>query len=252
MDFLSNFSQSEYSNESHQLLITPSKHFTVSFDGTFNYQKALLKIALKNLRLAPELHAFPVVHFILRDKFSNAFYAESYVPNQMPPVVEFLHRAWSWKKDYLFAGLPKQLSVPSYARSPELTKLLDNFHIGQILPRFVNEIGLKGMQVYESELIKYSNLKFVADVQNQRDLILREINHFRVPNISRKSEKYEEKWINNVREIFLPPELKIMEKATKVKVELSDSELAKESYLSETKLCEKVVEKIKIFLYSEK
>lgn len=249
MDFSYNFSQSECSNESHQLLITPSKHFCVSFDGTLNYRKTLFKVSLKNLRLAPEEQALPVVHYILRDKFSNAFYAESYVPNQMPPLEEFLHRAWSWKTNYLFAGLPKYLSVPSYARSQELSKLLANLNIEQFLPRFVNEIGLKGMQIYESELIKYAGLKFVADVQNRMDIILKEINHFRTPNKTLKSEKYEDKWINNVKEIVLPPELEVMKEAMTQTIELTSAELCVRSYLSNTNLDEKFQDKIKLTVY---
>lgn len=199
----------EYSNQFHQLLITPSRRFSVTFDGTFQKHSELLKISLKKLNRDDLI---PIVHFVLRDKFSGVFYAETVTFEKFPPIEEFLFRAWSLKGDYFFAGLPEYLSVPKYAISDKLSLLLNNLNITEIQPRFNDEAGVIAVKIMETELLKYKNTPF-ADLQGKYREVLAEINHFRTPNQYLKTEKYDRVWLGNIDSVVLPPELKDIKRA---------------------------------------
>jgi hypothetical protein len=54
-----------------------------------------------------------VVHYLVRDHFSGAFYAEACSSLLLMPVENFLLRAWSKKDEYIFCGMPEYLSIPN-------------------------------------------------------------------------------------------------------------------------------------------
>ncbi|MCA1626764.1 MAG: hypothetical protein LC742_02205, partial [Acidobacteria bacterium] len=55
-------------NESHQLLISVSKHLYVSKSGDITYQKKAMDVNLKNYRRTGREH---VIHYIIRDEASR-------------------------------------------------------------------------------------------------------------------------------------------------------------------------------------
>lgn len=77
-----------------------------------------------------------VVHYLIRDHFSGAFYAEATSSDQLIPVDQFLLRAWSKKDEYVFCGIPDFLSIP--------TTVADAFP--NVLP-WVEALGVKLFEV---------------------------------------------------------------------------------------------------------
>ena len=219
MDVFSQFYKVGYSNEIHQLLVTPSKHFFVDRQGKFIYQKELLKISLKNLRLAgvasssssaaaaaAAAGASPIVHYFLRDKLSGAFYSEIFCGEDLPPVEEFLLRAWDRKKGYSFGGLPDYLSVPKKCPvSDKTTRLLEALSVEPFNPGFSSESGVRVVRILESELVKYDGEPFAA-VRDSLDEVLIELNKIKPPNRTLKNPRYEEKWISNIKALRRSPE----------------------------------------------
>lgn len=50
--------------------------------------------------------------FIIRDHFSNCFYAELHPADELPAIHEFLFNAWRKKDGYEFWGDPQYLVIP--------------------------------------------------------------------------------------------------------------------------------------------
>lgn len=207
-------------NQFHQLLITPSRRFSVTTEGFVIYHSELLKVSLKHLT---KLDFIPLVHFVIRDKYSGVFYAESVIPDEFPNIEDFLHRAWSLKENYFFGGIPDSLSVPSYAVSSKLSMLLKNLNISEFKPYFNNEAGVRVIRIIESELLKYVNYPY-KNLQRLFGQILTELNHNRTPNQSLKTDKYDRVWLNNIKNITLPPAQSVMKTASEkmLNLEMND------------------------------
>jgi hypothetical protein len=102
--------QSDYPNQVHQLMVSVSKHFYLLKNGSVKFQKKKFECTLANMHRSEKDH---VVHYLIRDHFSGAFYAEAASSSQLIAVDQFLLRAWSKKDEYIFCGLPEHLSVPN-------------------------------------------------------------------------------------------------------------------------------------------
>jgi hypothetical protein len=101
--------QSDYANQVHQLVISVSRHLWVGKDGVIRYQHKAFDVGLAKLSTSPKRH---VIHYLLRDHFSGALYAEIAVSPELPHAREFLLRAWSRKDHLSFCGIPALLTVP--------------------------------------------------------------------------------------------------------------------------------------------
>ena len=94
-----NIYKSEYPNQVHQLSVSVSKHIYVTGAGKLKFQKKKFELDLASVRAADRVH---VLHYLIRDHFSGAFYAEICASTSFVPVQDFLNRAWSVKREYLF------------------------------------------------------------------------------------------------------------------------------------------------------
>jgi len=101
--------KTDYSNQLHQLMISVSKHLRLLRNGQVRFQKKKLEYSLHDVGTSEKQH---VVHYILRDHFSGAFYGEACSSGNLMPARDFLMRACSQKEEYLFCGLPQYISVP--------------------------------------------------------------------------------------------------------------------------------------------
>lgn len=101
--------RSEHPNHVHQLTVSTSKHYYVTKDGRLKYQHKPMEIRLDTLAQSDRTH---IVHFIIRDHCSGLFYSEIAASTSLPPVEQFLNRAWSRKEECVFCGIPKLLTVP--------------------------------------------------------------------------------------------------------------------------------------------
>lgn len=68
-----------------------------------------MEVRLDTLEHSDRTH---VVHYIIRDHFSGLFYSEIAASSLLPPVEQFLGRAWMAKDEYVFCGIPLLLTVP--------------------------------------------------------------------------------------------------------------------------------------------
>jgi hypothetical protein len=101
---------SPYPNYIHQLFITPSKHLYVLKDKRLKWQTKAMEVKLDGLEESEREH---VVHYILADHTSAAFYAELATSKTLMNPTEFLTRAWSHKPEFFFHGVPENLIVPT-------------------------------------------------------------------------------------------------------------------------------------------
>lgn len=104
-----NIYKSDYPNQVHQLSVSVSKHIYVTGAGKLKFQKKKFELDLASVRAADRVH---VLHYLIRDHFSGAFYAEICASTSIVPVQDFLNRAWSLKLGYLFCGVPDLVFIP--------------------------------------------------------------------------------------------------------------------------------------------
>lgn len=115
---------SPYPNYLHQLFITPSKHLHVLKDGRLKWQDKAMDVALEGIDKSDREN---IVHYIVSDHTSSAFYAEMHTSRSLVSPKDFLIRAWSEKPNFFFCGVPKHLVVPAVVmgKFPEVGDFLD-------------------------------------------------------------------------------------------------------------------------------
>lgn len=141
-----------YANEVQQLSITVSKHLTVLKNGNLKWQWKAADIGVHNFRRSGKTH---VVHYLIRDHFSGAFYAEVCTSNELIDVAEFLYRAWSTgKRGSIFAGVPDGLTVPSTVVGlfPGITSLLTAYGIELVKVTSGFQAGIRDVRTWEEEV----------------------------------------------------------------------------------------------------
>ena len=105
-----NHYRSPYPNYIHQLFITPSKHLYVLKDKRLKWQSKALEVKLDGIEDVEREH---LVHYVLADHTSAAFYAEVGTSKTLVNPADFLTRAWSQKPDFFFAN-PYQVVTPLF------------------------------------------------------------------------------------------------------------------------------------------
>lgn len=98
--------QSDYPNQVHQLSFYISKNYYILKNGEIKYQQKKFDVNWKNYSKTNKRH---IVNFVIRDHFSNCFYAETFPIDQVPHIKEFLFNAWREKKHFRFCGIPDYL-----------------------------------------------------------------------------------------------------------------------------------------------
>lgn len=142
---------SPYPNYIHQLFVTPSRHLHVLKDGRLKWQDKAIEVKLGNLEQSEKEH---VVHYILADHTSAAFYAELRTSKSLLPPEEFLKRAWSPKSDFFFKGIPEHLIVPAgiLSKYPEVKELLGQLNVGLVPPSSGFYAGVHQVRNWEKDV----------------------------------------------------------------------------------------------------
>jgi hypothetical protein len=124
---------SPYPNYIHQLFITPSKHLYILKDGRLKWQNKAMEVKLEGIEESEREH---VVHYILADHTSAAFYAETATSRTLVDPTTFLRKAWLQKPDFFFHGIPENLTVPTAVlnKYPELEDWLTGQNVRIVPP----------------------------------------------------------------------------------------------------------------------
>lgn len=142
---------SPYPNYAHLLFVTPSKHLMVLKDGRLKEQAKAVDVNLENVASAAREH---LVHYIVADHTSSAFYAEVHSSRKLQSPVAFLRRAWQRKEAHFFYGVPEVLSVPAaVARTfPELEPWLARLGVRALAPTSGFAAGVTHVRNWEKDL----------------------------------------------------------------------------------------------------
>lgn len=142
---------SPYPNYIHQLFITPSKHLHVLKDKRLKWQNKAMEVQLDGIERADREH---VVHYILSDHNSSAFYAEIGTSKAMEEPTAFLARAWSKKPGHFFHGLPENLIVPAAVQSkyPRIMDWLKQLDIQAVPPSSGFYAGIHQVRNWEKDV----------------------------------------------------------------------------------------------------
>lgn len=142
---------SPYPNYIHQLFVTPSKHLYVLKDRRLKWQDKAMEVQLDKVEDADKEH---VVHYIVADHTSAAFYAELRTSKTLISPSEFLTRAWAKKPDFFFHGLPEQLIVPAAVSNkyPEINDWLEHLHVGLVPPPSGFYAGVHQVRNWEKDV----------------------------------------------------------------------------------------------------
>lgn len=142
--------QSNYSNEVHQLIVTPSKHYFVTKDGQFKFQKKAFEVTLNDCNTQKKKH---VIHYLIRDHFSGVFHWEICLAENPIPIYEFLFRAWK-KKENNFCGIPDFMTIPKNVQSffPGVLNFIEQLDITYLKVTSGFQGGVRDIRTIEDTL----------------------------------------------------------------------------------------------------
>jgi hypothetical protein len=143
--------QTNHSNEVHQLIVTPSKHFFVTRNGVLKYQKKPFEIKLENCQDFKKTH---IIHYIIRDHFSGLVYWETCTSDAAIPIHEFLFRSWTKKEKQPFYGMPSCMTIPKNVQLffPGLVNFVETLGIEFIKVTSGFQGGVRDIRTIEDEL----------------------------------------------------------------------------------------------------
>lgn len=149
--------KSDYPNQVHQLVVSVSRHMTITKDRRLRFQKKPIDVTLSNVVRSDREH---VAYYIIRDHFSGVFYGEICSASALIPVQNFLLRAWSKKIRYLFCGAPDYISIPKTVSHafPDLLDIIADCGIGvvEVTSGFQGEV--RDIRTWERYLRQYSSM----------------------------------------------------------------------------------------------
>lgn len=189
---------SEFRNQVHQLNVCLSKHYFLLKDGSIKWQSKAFDIDWRNYKGTGRRH---LVTFIVRDHYSNCFYAELHSVESMPTISQFLFNAWSHKDHFPFSGVPSCLIVPSNTQSqfPSILKFLST-GVGPSLQTPTSGFSSAVVSIRKWErFIKFltwqsEDIKTLAQFQENIQLINYRINAF---GSSKTAGNSLQKWMDN-------------------------------------------------------
>lgn len=170
--------RSDYPNQVHQLNMSISQNYYLLKSGEIKYQLKKFDVNWANYAKTGKRH---LVNFLIRDHFSNCFYAEVFPIDEMPHLKKFLFNAWRQKENFAFCGIPQCLILGRHVvdRSPEIQNLTRTANIAIQLANNGFATGVRSMRDWESNMrffASYSNLKQIKDFQAYGEYICRDIN----------------------------------------------------------------------------
>ncbi len=159
--------EASFPNQTHQLMVTVSRHFYISKKGILTYQEKPLDFKLNNYQNSKkEL----LVYYFVIDRFSGNFIFQVATTRQMFPLADFLHYAWRQdKEEDHFWGLPDSIAIPKAISSPSLLKGLEETGVYPFNPTVGFPSGGHVIKSLEdnlwSQIIYRSTLHFRASIE---------------------------------------------------------------------------------------
>jgi len=156
--------RSDYPNQVHILNLSISKHLYIAKNDEIKYQKKGFDINLNNFRKSNREH---VIHYLIKDHYSGAYYGEIYSANNEIHIKDFLCRAWFKKDEYEFMGIPELLVVPKiiYDKFPDIKKLFIKTNIKDIKATSGFQAGASAVREWERNISIYSYLRGLRTIQ---------------------------------------------------------------------------------------
>ena len=207
--------QSDYSNEVHQLIVTPSKHYFVTKNGQFKFQKKAFEVTLNDCGTQTRKH---VIHYLIRDHFSGVFHWEICLAENPIPIYEFLFRAWRKKEEANFCGMPDFITIPKNVQSffPGLLNFIQKAGIAYLKVTSGFQGGVRDIRTIENTLKIVGFYFNLPQADPPFDLVLEKtsiICNRLIGGIYRKPSKID-RWISGIvpdQEIVVPKSLQQFE-----------------------------------------
>lgn len=187
--------KSDYPNQVHQLNFYISQNHHLLKSGEIKYQVKKFDVNWTNYSKTGKRH---LASYLVRDHFSNCFYAEIYPIDEVPHISTFLFNAWRPKENFEFCGIPRNLILGRHIveKFPDLENLLTSIGLNIELAQNGFATGIRSVKDWENCIRYYSifeNYKHVQCFQDNIELICRDINL----RETGKSEQNLLKWMNN-------------------------------------------------------
>lgn len=187
--------KSDYPNQVHQLNFSISQNHYLLKNGEIKYQQKKFDVNWSNYSKSGKRH---LVNYLVRDHFSNCFYAELHPIDELPTISDFLYNAWRPKEEYEFSGIPTVLIVGRNVieRFPEIQQLHSKRILLLQLATNGFATGVRSLRDWEHNIRFYSfyeNCKTISGFQRNTEIICREINLHRTG----KTEVNLTKWLSN-------------------------------------------------------
>lgn len=189
--------KTDYSNHVHQLIVSVSRHYYVTREGKYKYQKKPFEVQLENLT-SPKTH---IVHYLIRDHFSGLFYAEIVDSKNLICIFDFLKRAWTGESEFPFGGIPWGITVPKNVQRlwPDLVPWLIGLKMEVIEVTSGFQGGIRDVRTWETRLnwAQYDS-GFPPDYSEVRSKAINTCLEIATWS-ARGEETRKEKWLRNLK-----------------------------------------------------
>lgn len=164
-------------------------------NGEIKYQEKKFNVDWNNYKNSGKKH---LVNYLIRDHFSNCFYAEIHLIDELPEFKDFLFNAWKQKENFEFCGIPKCLILGKHVieKYPKIRNLETNLEITIELAKNGFATGIRSLRDWETNIRYYTcfeNYKTLKGFQENIEIICRDINL----RASGKTEENLKKWATN-------------------------------------------------------
>lgn len=207
--------KSDYPNQVHQLNFSISQNHYLLKNGEIKYQQKKFEVNWSNYEKTGKRH---LVNYLIRDHFSNCFYAELHPIDQLPTLSDFLFNAWRPKDSYEFCGIPTVLIIGRNIvdRFPEILQFEKNTKLHLELAQNGFATGIRSLRDWEQNIRYFSFYEDCKDIQGFQqniEFICRDLN-------LRKTGKTTEnllKWLDNNPQCSVVDDKDVFEKLFKAK-----------------------------------
>lgn len=187
--------RSDYPNHVHQLNFSISQNYYLLKSGEIKYQTKKFDVNWRNYEKTGKRH---LVNILVRDHFSNCFYAEIHPIDKTPDIKDFLFNAWKEKEGFEFCGIPKNLILGKHIleRFPNIMNFAAKVGLNVELAQNGFATGIRSIKDWESHIrfiISYEQNRQIQDFQSNVEEICRKLNL----RDSGKTEPNLLKWLKN-------------------------------------------------------
>lgn len=153
-----------------------------------------------------------IVNFVIRDHFSNCFYAETFPIDQVPHIKEFLFNAWRKKQHFGFCGIPDYLICSNQVLDtfPELKNFSKNTDLTIQLANQGFSTGVRATRDWETNFkyyCLYKNCRTIQGFQENIESICGDLN----TRDNGRTEPNLKKWIENEPKVQLINDKKVFD-----------------------------------------